>query len=50
MKQFIVLLAMIALGLFLYVCIAGPDNSILSSLRELWHNFAMASPYRQLAV
>jgi len=40
MKQFIVLMAMIALGLFLYACIAGPDGSILSVLKELWRHEA----------
>jgi len=46
MKQFIVLMAMVALGLFLYASIAGPENSILAYLRLLWHSSAAASPYR----
>jgi len=45
MKQFIVLMSMIALGLFLYSCIAGPENSILSALKLLWRHELMASPY-----
>jgi len=46
MKQFIVLMAMIALGLFLYACIAGPDDSILSSLKMIWRHELISSPYR----
>ena len=46
MKQFIVLMAMIALGLYLYAIIAGPDDSIMASLRGLWHSSAATSPYR----
>ena len=46
MKQFIVLMAMIALGLFLYAAIAGPDDSILSSLKQLWRHELIASPYK----
>ena len=45
MKQFIVLMAMIALGLFLYSCIAGDDGSILSALRGLWRHEVLAGPY-----
>jgi len=45
MKQFIVLMSMIALGLFLYACIAGPDDSILASLKQLWRHELLASPY-----
>ncbi len=37
MKQFIVLCAMIALGLFIYDIIAGQgDGSIMSSLGDVW--------------
>jgi len=49
MKQFIVLMAMIALGLFLYACIAGPDDSILSSLKALWRFEAETGPYAACA-
>ena len=45
MKQFIVLMAMIALGLFLYACIAGPDDSILTALKLFWRHELLASPY-----
>ena len=45
MKQFIVLMATIALGLFLYACIAGQDGSVLSTLKELWHYKAVSGPY-----
>ncbi|MDR3305985.1 MAG: hypothetical protein LBS85_08210 [Clostridiales Family XIII bacterium] len=45
MKQFIVLMAMIALGVFIYQCIAGPDGSILESLRALWQHELMRSPF-----
>jgi len=45
MKQFIVLISMIALGLFLYACIAGPGDSILSALKQLWRLELLASPY-----
>ena len=48
MKQFIVLISMIALGLFLYACIAGPDDSILSALRQLWRHELLTSPYSAL--
>jgi len=46
MKQFIVLMAMIALGLFLYAVIAGPEDSILSSLKMIWRHELEASPYK----
>ena len=46
MKQFIVLMAMIALGLFLYACIAGPGNSVTGSLSRLWQHDLAAHPYR----
>jgi hypothetical protein len=37
MKQFIVLTAMIALGVFIYGIIAGPgDNTIESGLEKSW--------------
>ncbi|MDR3364375.1 MAG: hypothetical protein LBS91_05435 [Clostridiales Family XIII bacterium] len=45
MKQFIVLMGMIALGLFLYNCIAGPEDSILSALKTLWRHEILAGPY-----
>ena len=45
MKQFIVLMAMIALGLFLYATIVGDGNSILTSLKALWRSNAMTGPY-----
>jgi len=45
MKQFIVLMGMIALGLFLYACIAGPEDSIMSALKLLWRHELLASPY-----
>jgi len=45
-KQFIVLMAMIALGLFIYVSISGPEDSILSSLKTLWRHELAASPYK----
>jgi len=45
MKQFIVLMAMIALGLFIYYCIAGNNDSILSALRALWRHEALTGPY-----
>jgi len=46
MKQFIVLMSMIALGLFLYSCIAGPEDSVLSALKQLWRHEVLTSPYR----
>jgi hypothetical protein len=37
MKQFIVLVAMLALGLAIYGMIAGPgDDSMLSAVKDLW--------------
>lgn len=45
MKQFIVLMSMIALGLFLYACITGQEDSILSSLKMFWHQEALTGPY-----
>ena len=45
MKQFIVLMAMIALGLFLYASIAGDGDSILTALKTLWRNRIMTGPY-----
>ena len=45
MKQFIVLMAMVALGLFLYACIAGPEDSMLSALKAIWRHEALSGPY-----
>ena len=45
MKQFIVLMAMVALGVFIYACIAGPGESVLSSLKVLWRQEALMGPY-----
>lgn len=45
MKQFIVLMSMVALGLFLYACIAGSEDSILSALKELWRHEIHSGPY-----
>jgi hypothetical protein len=45
MKQFIVLMSMIALGLFLYACIAGPSDSLLSGLRLMWAHQLDSSSY-----
>ena len=45
MKQFIVLMAMIALGLFLYACVAGPEDSILAALKGAWRHEIAAGPY-----
>ena len=45
MKQFIVLMGMVALGLFMYLCIAGEGDSILTSLKGLWRHEILASPY-----
>jgi len=45
MKQFIVLMGMIALGLFLYACIAGPEESIFSALKQLWRYELLSGPY-----
>jgi hypothetical protein len=37
MKQFIVLVAMLALGLSIYSMVAGPDDdSMLSSVKGIW--------------
>jgi hypothetical protein len=37
MKQFIILVAMLALGLAIYNMIAGPgEDSILSAMRGVW--------------
>jgi len=44
-KQFIVLMAMVALGLFMYACIAGEGDSILTSLKALWRYEALTGPY-----
>ena len=38
MKQFIVLISMIALGLVIAGFVAGPDNSIKSALGEVWQH------------
>jgi len=46
MKQFIVLMAMIALGLFLYASIAGPGDSVLTSLKALWRYELISGPYK----
>jgi len=45
MKQFIVLMSMIALGLFLYAYIAGPEDSVLTALKQLWRHELMTSPF-----
>jgi len=45
MKQFIVLMSMIALGLFIYNYIAGTEDSILTSLKQLWRHEISAGPY-----
>lgn len=45
MKQFIVLMSMIALGLFLYACIAGSGDSILTALKALWRHEILTGPY-----
>lgn len=49
MKQFIVLVAMIALGVFIYAIIAGPgDNTIKSGLGQSWEEcIKMRSNYVQ---
>lgn len=42
MKQFIVLIAMIALGVFLHQLIIGPqEGSILSEMKELWERMIL---------
>ena len=45
MKQFIVLMSMLALGLFLYACIAGPGDSILTALKGMWRSEILTGPY-----
>ncbi len=45
MKQFIVLMSLIGLGLFLYTCISGPEDSILSTLKMLWRHEILTGPY-----
>ena len=45
MKQFIVLMSMVALGLFLYAAIAGPGDSILTGLKALWRSEILTGPY-----
>ena len=45
MKQFIVLMSMVALGLFIYACIAGPGDSVLGALKALWRYEIAAGPY-----
>ena len=45
MKQFIVLMSMVALGLVLYACIAGPGDSILTGLKALWRSEALMGAY-----
>ena len=45
MKQFIVLMAMIALGLFIYACVSGPGDSILTALKSLWRFEIASGPY-----
>ena len=45
MKQFIVLMAMIALGIFIYASIAGDGDSVLNALRALWRHAAVSGPY-----
>lgn len=49
MKQFIVLIAMIALGVFIYGIIAGPgENTIKSGLGVSWEEcIKMRSNYAQ---
>ncbi|MDR1815491.1 MAG: hypothetical protein LBR00_02260 [Clostridiales Family XIII bacterium] len=48
MKQFIVLMAMVALGVFLYLCIAGPDDSVQSALGALWRHDLASHPYAEM--
>ncbi|MCL2111367.1 MAG: hypothetical protein FWH32_03785 [Clostridiales bacterium] len=45
MKQFIVLMSMVALGIFIYAYIAGGGDSILTALKAIWRQEAVASPY-----
>jgi hypothetical protein len=45
MKQFIVLMSMIGLGLVLYAFIAGPEDSVVSGLRLMWAHQLNVSPY-----
>ena len=46
MKQYIVLLSMIALGIFIYDMIAGGDNSILAAVAGLWARELSVRTYR----
>jgi len=46
MKQFIVLMAMVALGLFIYQCIAGSDHSVLTALGDVFRHDLAVNPYR----
>lgn len=46
MKQFIVLMAMVALGLFIYQCVAGSGDSVLHTLSGLWRQQIAGSPYQ----
>ena len=50
MKQFIVLMSMIALGLFIYACITGPGDSILTALKGIWRHEIVTGPYSGGAV
>ena len=45
MKQFIVLMSMIGLGLFMFAIIAGPGDSIINALRLMWAHQLGISPY-----
>ena len=45
MKQFIVLMGMIALGLFIFACITGPGDSILTALKAFWRHEILTGPY-----
>ena len=45
MKQFIVLMAMVVLGLFIYACVSGPGDSILAALKNLWRFEIASGPY-----
>ncbi|HHX14374.1 MAG TPA: hypothetical protein GX726_05415 [Clostridiales bacterium] len=38
MKQLIIMVAMIGLGVFLFRLIAGPDDSIAGNLGQLWQD------------
>ncbi|MGP1569932.1 MAG: hypothetical protein ACTTH0_03335 [Eubacteriales bacterium] len=46
MKQYIVLLSMIALGVFIYDVIVGGDGSILAVLSGLWAKELAVRTYR----